>query len=410
MTAENILSLLFDGSAYNTLAPDYNRGGAVTAYGDINGVKAYAFLQNGAPFTEAQCKKIIKLYELAVKTGSPVIGFYSSEGIDLNGGFETLNEYSGLLCKAFSVSGVVPQISVVYGDCLGVSAVMCNTADIVIGVKGKAFYLASRGDGTTDTAYKNGIADILTDSTGAAVEAVRRALAYLPENNLSALPLCEYSEPESGITDADSLLELKADYSSGMKTAFATIGGIPSGYLEFDGSDITSASCIKAEAMIKLCNAYNLPIVTLANSAGFCDDKSVDMISYVTKLASAYANTTSPKISLIKGKSVGGAYVLLAGKGANADMTFAYDGSIISALPVDSAVAFLYSERLSDGESRDELTREYLKNNASAVKAAESGVLDGIVDEITARETVINALSALIGKRETTIPRKHTVK
>ncbi len=410
MNNVNIFELLFDGAEFTEINPQLSGCNAKAAFGSVNGVKAYAFCQNNGAFNEQQCNKLIKIYELAAKTGSPVIGIYSSDGVDLSEGFRAYSAYSRLLNKAFSVSGVVPQVSVIAGNTLGVNAIMCNTADVIIGVSNNDFYVSSDSQLTTDSAYEQGIIDVLCDSLENAVNSARQALSYLPQNNLAPLPVFDYSEPAVGCFDEGSVLELKKEYADNVSTFFATLSGVPVGVVKFNGNSLCPKCSYKAEAFIKLCDAYNLPLITFADSEGFSNKNDSQLIIALTKLASAYSNATCPKISVVCKQSVGGAFVILAGKGANADLTLAVENAVVSPLSVDSAVAFLYGERLAKGENREELKKEYALTEGSAKSAAESAAVDSVIMEKNLRSELISNLEMLLSKRETTIPRKHTVK
>ncbi len=417
--SKKLFDILFDNSAYTELFPLSENGGkalSATAYGEVNGLNAYAFCQNSSPFSVVECEKLIKLYKLAIKTGSPIFGIYSSEGVDLNEGFKAFSAYSELLNTAFSVSGVVPQISVIAGPCLGVASVICNTADVVVGVKDTDFYASSNSSLNTGSAEEKGIVDMLADNAEQAVELAKKAAAYLPQNNLSPLPEFEFSPAESSndiiasFADEGSVTELKKGYAENVVTAFATIGGTPCGIVRFNGKALCPSCAYKAEAFIKLCDAYNLPIITVADSEGFSEGNDAQLIIALTKLASAYSNATCPKISLITKEAVGGAFILLAGKGANADVTLAWKNAVATPLPVDSAVAFMFSKRLSDGESREALADEYRRADGSVLTAAKLGSIDDIINPEETRNKLIASLNMLSSKRETTIPRKHTVK
>ena len=163
------------------------------------------------------------------------------------------------------------------------------------------------------------------------------------------------------------------------------------------------ACTYKAEAFVKLCDAFNIPIVTLVNSDGFVSGKENQMLVAATKLTSAYASATCPKISVITGKAVGAAYITLAGRGSNADLAFAWDTAVISPLATASAVAFLYNDRLANGESRQALEKEYEENMASPFTAAACGALDDVFVPAQTRAKLIASLDILAGKRETTL-------
>lgn len=399
----------------------------IAGYGTVNGVPAYAFSQDvtvdGGAISTAQCAKIKKIYNLAAKTGCPVIGIYDSNGMKLKEGFEALNAYGEILKLSTSVSGVILQISVIAGACLGTSALMANMADVVIAVKDADFYVTTPADTTAEQSYENGTVDILADDVDGAINAAKELVCVLPSNNLDTAPAFDYDEKLAyasadlsakeiidAVADENSVIEIKGGYASNAVTAFARIGGSAVGAVAFDGDAVCPACAYKAEAFIKLCDAFNIPIVTFVNAKGLKRGKESQMLVAATKLTSAYATATSPKISVITGSAIGAAYIALAGKGANADMVFAWDGAVVSPLEVDSAVAFLYNDRLANGESREALEKEYAENLASPFTAAACGAIDDIFTPEETRTKLMSALSFLEGKRETTIPRKHSVK
>lgn len=411
---KNILSDLYDSGIYTEFDSAYADNNCITAFGEIGKNKVYSFILLQSGYTSAACKKIIRIYELAAKTGSPIVGFYSSNGVSLKESYSVFEQYGILLNKCFSVSGVVPQISVIYGSCLGISALMCNSADIVIGVKDCGFYAAPNGEGTTDSAFENGTVDVLTDDINEAVTKAKDALSYFPLNNLSPLPEYEFEPPVtandfiSSVADEGTVFELKKNYANTVHTALANIGGKPAGFVVFNGDKLYSDALLKAEQFIKVCNAYNLPIITVSDSTGL--NESDDAVRNAAKLASAYSDSTCPKISIITRKAVGSTVILLSGKGTNADITYAWKDAVISPLPVESAVSFMYSERLASGEKREILEKEYLINEASAEIAAKNGAVDEVILPEDTRNKIIYAIELLSSKRESTIPRKHTVK
>lgn len=400
----------------------------VAGFGTVNDCAVYAFSQdvtvNNGAVSVAHCAKIKKIYDLAAKTGCPVISVFDSNGVKLTEGFEVLNAYGELVKASTSLSGVCPQIAVVAGSCLGTSALIANLADIVVAVKDADFYVSAPSDITATQSYEEGTVDILCDDFDKAVEAVRDIVSLLPSNNLSATPIFDFSASQtlassgddamtiiSSISDDCSVVEIKGGYaSSNCKTALATVMGSTVGFVAFEGNALCPSCSYKAEAMIKLCDAYSIPVITLVNADGVISEKENQMLTALTKLTSSYATATCPKISIITGKAIGCAYITLAGKGANADYTIAWDSSIASPLDTDSAVAFLFNNRLADGEDREALKAEYVDTIASPFTAAACGAVDDICTPADTRAKVIAALDMLAGKRENTLPRKHSVK
>ncbi len=401
---------------------------AAAGFGTVNECPVYAFSQDvtvcDGAVSVAHCEKIKKLYDLAAKTGCPIVGIYDSNGVKIDEGFEVLNAYGELVKASASISGVCPQISVIAGSCIGTSALIANLADVVVAVKDADFYVSAPSDITAKQSYDEGTVDIICDDFSSAVKAVRDVAALLPSNNLSSVPIFDFSASQSAVSDdsdaitvinacadASSVVELKGGYAvSNCKTALATVNGATVGFIGFDGKALCPACSYKAENMVKLCDAYSIPIVTFVNADSVISEKENQMLVALTKLTSAYASATCPKISVITGKAIGSAYITLAGKGANADITIAWDTAVASPLDADAAVAFLYGNRLAGGESRDCLKKEYIETVASPFTAAACGAVDDICAPADTRAHLIAALDMLAGKRENTLPRKHSVK
>lgn len=400
----------------------------VAGYGTVNECPAYAFSQDvtacDGAVSVAHCAKVKKIYDLAAKTGCPVISVFDSNGVKLNEGFEVLNAYGELVKASTSISGVCPQIAVIAGACLGTSALIANMADVVIAVKDADFYVSAPNDLTAEDSYKDGIVDILVDSFEDAVSSVGDVISLLPSNNLSGTPIFDFAQPQTvansgddamtiikSIADDSSVVELKGGYAAAKcKTALASVMGSTVGFIAYEGTALCPSCTYKAEAMVKLCDAYSIPIITLVNADGIINDKQTRLLTALTKLTSAYATATCPKVSIITGKAIGSAYIILAGKGANADLTIAWDTAIASPLKADSAVAFLYNDRLAAGEDRAALEKEYIDTIASPFTAAACGAVDDICTPADTRQKLISALDMLAGKRENTLPRKHSVK
>lgn len=399
----------------------------VAGFGTVNECPVYAFSQDisvsDGAVSVAHCAKIKKIYDLALKTGCPVVSIFDSNGVKLTEGFEVLNAYGELVKASTSISGVCPQISIIAGSCLGTSALIANMADVVVAVKDADFYVSAPSDTTAEDCYEKGTVDVLVDSFDEACRACGDLIALLPSNNLSPAPIFDFANPQivanegadaltviNSIADDGSVVEIKGGYaSSNCKTALATVMGSTVGFVAFDGDAICPACSYKAEAMIKLCDAYSIPLVTVVNANGVQGENN-SILTALTKLTSAYATATTAKISVITGKAIGVSYIALAGKGANADMTIAWDSAVASPLDADSAVAFLFNDRLASGEDREALKKEYLDTIASPFTAAACGAIDDICTPADTRARVIAMLDILSGKRENTLPRKHSVK
>lgn len=399
----------------------------IAGFGTVNGAPVYAFSQdvsvNGGAVSVAQCAKIKKIYDLASKTGCPVVGIYDSNGMDLKEGFEGLSAYGEIVKASTSVSGVVPQISIVAGAAVGTTALIADMADVVVAVKDADFYVTAPSEVTAEACAQEGTVDILADDFDSAVKAVRDIITLVPSNNLSTPPVYDFTDPaaaaDTGACAADiiksaadegSVIELKEKYAENCITALATVAGSTVGFVGFDGKSVCPSCAYKAEAFVKFCDAFNIPVVTLLSANGLRKERENQMLIAAAKLTAAYATATCPKISVITGKAVGAAYIMLAGRGSNADLVYAWDTSVVSPLDTKAAVAFLYNDRLANGENRAELEKEYEENLASPFTAAACGAIDDVFVPAETRAKIVAALDVLAGKRETTLPRKHSVK
>lgn len=432
LKAVSRLETLFDDGTFTQIdAYAKSAGGdveVVAGFGTVNDCPVYAFSQDlsvcDGAVSVAHCAKIKKVYDLAVKTGCPVIGIYDSNGVKIDEGFEVLNAYGELVKASTSMSGVCPQISVIAGACLGTSALIANMADVVVAVKDAEFYVSAPSDVTAEQSAKEGTVDVLCDDFNVAVEAVKDIVSLLPANNLTPAPIFDFSAPQvaaaentdaltiiNAVADNNSVVELKKYYASeNCKIALASVMGTTVGFVGFDGKSLCPSCSYKAEYLIKLCDAYSIPVVTLVNADGVSKGKDNQNLVALTKLTTAYATATCPKISVITGNAIGSAYIILAGKGANADMTLAWDTSIASPLDADAAVAFLFNDRLAKGEDREALKKEYTETVASPFTAAACGAVDDVCTPEETRDKLIAMLDMLAGKRENTLPRKHSVK
>lgn len=303
-------------------------------------------------------------------------------------------------------------------------------ADLLVISKKAEFFLsapdvvAAAGGAKKDTssaelAAKNGSAAILADSAEDAVRSAAKLLGYLPANNLSAAPVFDFEEPSGDeLVDAGSFTELFAQNGKSFCVGFATVGGTAVGVVKTVANDkgtVCPGAGAKAARFVRLCDAYNLPVISVLDAKGYTPSAEAEewgAARAASKLANAYADATTAKISVITGNAVGPLYIAMAGKSANTDICFAYANAVISPLGVEASVIVTMGEQLAACKNADEknaLFAEYAKTKASAAAAASIGLVDGIVDKDNARASVISALAMLAGKRETRMPKKHGV-
>lgn len=388
----------------------------VAGFGTVEGMPVYAFAQNsdicGGAMSKAQAAKLKKLYDLALKTGAPVVGFYDSVGGRINQGTELLAGTGEVLKRSAALSGVVPQISVVIGTCLGTSALNAVSADVVIMSEKAQLSLSVTGE-NSDAKYnaENGIATMVAKDCEQAVSMAKELMLYLPSNNLNMAPQSfEEAPAEDGCgcvvsrtVDGGSIVHFYNNYGSQAKVRLARLGGQVIGIVRTKEGKLDCKSTAKIAKFVRFCDAFSLPVVTFVNCSGF------ESISSAAKAASAYAEATTVKISVVTGMAIGSAYVALAGTGANADVVYALPYAIISPVNVEAAAFIMSPDTMNVEVSKQQAAaQKFAEENLSAFNAAQNGYVDGIVEESQLRQTLISALDMLSGKRVPTLSKKHS--
>ncbi len=422
--AKERLTYLFDGGIFTELdafAAGKNVCGVVCAFGKVNGSPCYAFSQdvsrNLGALDSVQAVKIARTLKLAAETGVPVVGIYDSCGADLSDGHAALTAYGELLLKMSNLSGVVPQIAVIAGVCSGTSALLAETADITIIADGAELYAAPGCDGSAANAAINGTAALKVADDKAAVLAAKLLLEKLPLNNLSPAPAFEYEAPAGGnavmsAVDGGSAAELYADFGSAAYTALATVEGAPVGIVSTDkAAKLTADDCSKLARFVRFCDSFSLPVITFVDTEGFEDD-GAGAVKSMAKVAHAYAEATTAKISVVTGKAYGAAFIALAGRGANSDISFALDTAKITALAPETAAEFLYHNELigvADASAkRRELAARYAAEEGDPYTAAAGGCADCVISAAQLRTELAAALDQLSSKRVSRRPKKHS--
>ncbi len=377
----------------------------VCGYGLVNEAPVYAFAQdrtvmNGA-VGKAQAAKIKSVYRQAAQNGAPVVGLFDSDGARLGEGLDAMDAIAEILSAANDLSGVVPQLAVVLGACVGSSALIASAADVVIAAKDADFYL-NVGD-------ESSRADITAEDAAAAIAKARDLLNYLPSNNLATAPLFETvnaaavsgDDAAAVLADAGSLLPLYEDEVA----AFARIDGAPCGIVTLKGEPLSCCAASRAARFVRLCDSFSLPVITVVDAAGF---KGLKCASKITQ---AYAEATTAKITLITGKAYGAVYIALAGKTAGADVVLAWPDASIAPLAPETAIHIVWKDRLADmtdpAKDREALAEEYRKTCCNAELAAAQGAVTDVVAPEETRARVAAFLEMLAGKRVSKFPKKH---
>lgn len=400
LSAEEIFSLLFDDAVYTQLLPATESSDAAVACGKVCGQNVYAFTQSkdtgsGAMNAE-KAHKLIKLYNMAMKTGYPIVGFYTESAAKVIQGNMLLDALGDLLACTSRLSGVVPQISVVLGDCVGAAAMLACNADFVVMTRDARLSLSADCD-CKDLSK----AAVVCDDAQSAVEAVAQLLTYLPANNLSVSPATQCVEGE--IFDADSELKLYTEKETGADVLFARMEGKTVGVVKCKGQKIDSKASKKIASFVRFCDAFSIPVITFANAENFC------CIDSANRVLSAYAEATTVKISVVEGTATGAVYMALAGKAGRNDVTIGMEGAVISPIKPEAAAYIMLGDKLAGTVAQqDAQIKEFISENLTAENAAKAGYVDDTADAYTLRVKLINYLDVLSGKRDANLPKKHS--
>ena len=434
--ARKRLAMLFDNGVFTEIDRFVKNNGTecevVAAYGEVNGMLVYAYAQsadiNKGAMGKVQASKIAHVCDLATKTGTPIVSVFDSDGAHIDEGVEALEAYGSLIKAASNVSGVVPQISVVAGPCIGSAAVLASLSDVVVMTNEAEFYITApeftgnaNGEiGSASVAFENGTAAVVAENDAEALECVRDVITYLPSNNLSEAMLAEFANPQGGdtvssVVDSGSFYELSAGYAKCIKTGFARIGGASVGVVA-TVSDVAegrfcSDGANKAARFVRLCDAFSIPVVTLVDSLGLCVSEKSEInggVKSVSALTAAYSEATTPKITVVTGNAIGAAYIAFVSSASAPDMVFAWDSAIIGTLEPMTAVQLLYKERLQAGDARSDLEAEYIADKCSPFNAAALGLVTDVIAPEDTASRVMSAIDVLSSKRVSTLSKKHT--
>ncbi|MDO5512147.1 acyl-CoA carboxylase subunit beta [Corynebacterium sp.] len=461
---ERVLALLDESSFVETDALARHRStqfgldaqrpltdGVVTGYGTINGRKVCVFSQDATVFDgslgEVYGEKIIKVYDLAIKTGVPIIGIHEGAGARVAEGIVTLSMYSKILARTTTASGLIPQIAVVAGHTAGLHGLAPVFADVVVMVEDASLHLAAadvveKVTGQAATPDSLGSATVHGTTSGTAhlsaptdldaIGLVQDVVSHLPANNRAEAPRPETEtsleitdtdrELDSFIPDADAhvydvrdvvrrvvdngeLLELQADYAANIVTAFARVEGRAVGVVANQpgvlAGCLDAAAAEKAARFIRTCDAFNLPVVEFVDSPGFLpsqEEEHSGVLRRGAKLAYAYAEASVGKITVIIRKAVGPSYVLMGSKDLGADLVFAWPTAEIAVTEAPAAVEAL------DGKIDEQA---YADNHINPYLAAERSLVDAVIEPSTTRPQLIEGLRLLDRKVIQTPPKKH---
>ena len=464
LRVENLLdagSFVEIGGAVTARNTDFNMqeskvpgDGVITGYGVIDGSLVYVYSQDasvlGGAVGEMHAKKITGLYDMAMKMGAPVIGLIDCAGLRLQEGTDALQAFGSIYAKQALASGVIPQITAVFGTCGGGAAILSGLSDFTfMEEKGKLFVnspnaIPGNHIGKCDTSgaafqtEEAGNVDFL-GTENEILTGIRELICMLPANNEDNDSYEECTDDlnrlcagiENGADDAalvlsmiaddQKFIEVKAGYAKEMVTGFVRMNGLTVGAVanrskvydeegkvqqEFDGS-LSAKGCRKAADFVTFCDAFEIPVLTLTDVNGFkaskCSEKT--LAREAAKLVYAFANATVPKVNVMTGKAIGSGYLVMNSKALGADMVYAWPDAEIGAMEAGLAAKIMYPDVSAD--ERKEKEDQYRSLQESAVSAAARGYVDTVIRPEDTRKYVIGALEMLFTKREDRPSKKH---
>ncbi len=439
---------------FNLQEMDTPSDGVITGYGVIDGNLVYVYCQDATVLKgsigEMHAKKIVRIYDMAMKMGAPVIGLLDCAGLRLQEATDALEAFGSLYHRQALASGVIPQITAVFGMCGGGLAVVPGLTDFTFmeSKNGKLFVnspnaLEGNELSRCDTAcaeYQSASTGLI-DGTGTEAEIldqIRALVTMLPANNEDDASYSECTDdlnricPElvnasedtgialAEISDNRVFFETKKNYAKEMVTGFIRLNGMTVGAVanrskiyDAEGNAesldtvLTAEGSRKAADFINFCDAFSIPVLTLTNVTGFeaTKESEKEMASSVAKLTYAFADATVPKVNLIVGKAYGSAYVAMNSKSLGADIVYAWPGAEIGMMDSDLAAKIMYAD--ADAKTLKEKAAAYKELQSSPVSAARRGYVDAIIEPAETRKYVIGAFEMLFTKREDRPDKKH---
>ena len=427
---------------------DTPKYGVITGYGVIDGKLVYVYSQDasvlGGSIGEMHAKKIANLYNLAVKCGAPVIGLLDCAGLRLQEATDALTAFGRIFKKMSLASGVIPQITAIFGTCGGGTAMIPSLTDFTFMTdqNSKLFVNSPNAlDGNYEGKVDTSAASYISENTGLvdgvfATEAdvlseIRTLVGFLPSNNEDlaiapcgdelnrTVPGIEAMDMEGIITNiADDLVfyEIKKAYAPDMKIGFIRMNGVTVGVVANADKTLTSAGMYKAARFVRFCDAFSIPILTLVDVKNFAatieEEKTIS--SAAAKLSFAFSDATVEKVTVVTGEAYGSAYIAMDSKSLGADMVYAWPAAKIGMMDAVMAARIMYADEIAaspDKAAREkEIAKEYTELQGSALAAARRGYIDDIIEPDATRKRVIAAFEMLAEKAEDRPGRKHSAR
>ncbi len=439
--------------------------GVVTGYGEIDGRTVFVYAQDftayGGSVSERHAEKICRVMDLAMNNGAPIIGLLDSGGARIQEGVMSLHGYGEIFKRNAQASGVIPQISVVMGPCAGGASYSPALTDFIV-MTDKTSLMFITGPDVVKSVTKEDVSQ--EDLGGAQIHftvsgvshftgrdeeeslgITRKILSYLPSNNVedaprpaaeddpqrtdprlnTIIPLeenipYEMREIINSVVDRNSFFEVQAGWAQNAVVGFARLDGRSVGIVAQEpmamGGSIDINASDKISRFVRICDAFNLPLITFVDSPGFLPGVAQEhggIIRHGAKILYAYIEATVPKISIVTRKGYGGAYVVMSSKSIGADMHLAWPSAEIAVMGASGAANILYRKEISKAENpnalRAQREAEYREKFCTPYQAAEHGVVDNVIEPAQTRPILIAALKALREQARSAPPRKHGI-
>lgn len=441
--------------------------GVVTGRGTIDGRTVFIFAQDftifGGSLSETFAQKICKVMDMAMKVGAPCIGINDSGGARIQEGVTALAGYAEIFQRNIMASGVIPQISAIFGPCAGGAVYSPALTDFIVMNKDTSYMFLTgpkvvktvTGEVVTDEQLggavvhgsKSGVSHFISESEEEGLLLIRKLLSYLPQNNLEDPPIAHCDDPIDrlddrlndiipenpnkpydikdvihSIVDNAEFLEVHRNYAQNIVVGFARFNGMPVGLVANQPAYLAGVLDInasrKAARFVRFCDAFNIPLVTLEDVPGFLPGTTQEyggIIIHGAKLLYAYGEATVPKITVILRKAYGGAYCVMSSKHLRGDLNYAWPQAEIAVMGPKGAIEVLQSKKikeLTDDEAKAEFISkaeaEYKNEFANPYNAAKYGYIDDVIEPRNTRFRIIRALQALATKKDSMPAKKHS--
>jgi acetyl-CoA carboxylase carboxyltransferase component len=441
--------------------------GVITGFGTVDGRLVYVYAQDftvfGGSLSIAYAEKICKVMDKAMKVGAPVIGLNDSGGARIQEGVNSLAGYAEIFQRNINASGVIPQITGIFGPCAGGAVYSPALTDFIVMTKDNSYMFLTgpkvvktvTGEVVTEQELggamthgsKSGVAHFVADDEEQGLMLIRKLLSFLPQNNLEDPPLATNDDPIDrleddlnviipenpnkpydvkdiiyAVVDYNEFLEVQRNYAPNIITGFARFNGMPVGIVANQPKYLAGVLDInasrKAARFVRFCDAFNIPLVTLVDVPGFLPGTVQEyggIILHGAKLLYAYGEATVPKITVVLRKAYGGAYCVMSSKHLRGDINYAWPMAEIAVMGPKGAIEILRNKEIKAIENDEERLKfviekeeEYLEKFATPYNAAKYGYIDDVIEPRNTRFRIIRALQSLATKKDVNPPKKHS--